>query len=96
MECVHRLQVAWMTQEWKKSIEDNSRDGRSCVVKMTIKDKVKDIIYTDRKNAHALPLLELSKAFLTSNIKIWYHQIPGLQPLHYFDKPVADYFTVDN
>ena len=31
----------------KKSTEDDSRDGLACVVKMTIKDKVKDIIYTD-------------------------------------------------
>ena len=33
----------------KKSTEDDSRDGRPRVVKMAIKDKVKDIIYTDRK-----------------------------------------------
>ena len=34
----------------KKSTEDESKDGRPCLAKMTIKDKVKDIIYTDRKN----------------------------------------------
>ena len=30
----------------RKSAEDDLRDGRSCVVKMTIKDKVKDILFT--------------------------------------------------
>ena len=30
----------------RKSLEDNLRDGRPCVVKMTIKDKVKDILFT--------------------------------------------------
>ena len=42
MQCVHRLQVAWKIQEWgKKSTENDLRDGQPCVVKMTIKDKVK-------------------------------------------------------
>ena len=27
-------------------------DGRPCIVKMTTKDKVKDIVYTDRKNVN--------------------------------------------
>ena len=31
------------------STEDDLRDGRPCVVKMTIRDKVKDIIRTDRR-----------------------------------------------
>ena len=45
MQCVRRLQVAWKIQEWiRKSIEDDLRDGQPCVVKMTIKDKVKDIL----------------------------------------------------
>ena len=30
----------------RKSAEDNMRDGRPCVVKMSIKDKVKDILFT--------------------------------------------------
>ena len=30
----------------RKSTEDDLRDGRPCVVKMTIKDKVKDILFT--------------------------------------------------
>ena len=30
----------------RKSTEDDLRDGRSCVVKMTIKDKVKKILFT--------------------------------------------------
>ena len=30
----------------KKSTEDDLRHGRPCVVKMTIKDKVKDIAFT--------------------------------------------------
>ena len=34
------------------STEDDSRVGRFCVVKMTIKENVKDIIYTDRKNVN--------------------------------------------
>ena len=30
----------------RKSTEDDLRDGRPCVVKMTIKDEVKDILFT--------------------------------------------------
>ena len=30
----------------RKSTEEDLRDGRPCVVKMTIKDKVKDILFT--------------------------------------------------
>ena len=46
MQCVRRLQVAWKIQEWiRKSTEDDLRDGQPCV-KMTIKDKVKNILFT--------------------------------------------------
>ena len=47
MQRFRRLQVAWKIQEWiRKSVEDHLRDGRPCIVKMTIKDKVKDILFT--------------------------------------------------
>ena len=46
MQCVRRLQEAWNIQEWKKIAEDALRDGRACAVKMTIKDKVNDILFT--------------------------------------------------
>ena len=46
MQCVRRLQESWNIQEWKKIAEDALRDGRPCVVKMTIKDKVNDILFT--------------------------------------------------
>ena len=36
----------------RKSTEDDSRDDRHYVVKMTIKDKVDDIIYINRKNVN--------------------------------------------
>ena len=53
MQCVHRLQVAWKGHEWKKkSTEHVLRDGRLCVLKMTIKDEVMDIFYTDLKNVN--------------------------------------------
>ena len=36
----------------RKSTEDDSRDDRHYVVKMTIKDKVDDIIYINHKNVN--------------------------------------------
>ena len=34
----------------RKSNEDDLRDGQPCIVKMTIKDKVKDILFTPISN----------------------------------------------
>lgn len=36
-------------RDGRKSTEDDPREGRPCVVKMTVKDKVKDMIRTDRR-----------------------------------------------
>ena len=36
--CARRLQLAWKIEEWKKSMEADSRDGPPCIVKMTMQD----------------------------------------------------------
>ena len=46
MQCVRRLQVDERFRNGRKSTEDNLKDGQPCITKMTIKDKVKDILFT--------------------------------------------------
>ena len=45
----------WHERFWngRKSTEDDLRDGRPCVVKMTIKDKMKDISFTPTSKSFA-------------------------------------------
>ena len=49
MSVVHKWHERF--RNGRKSSEDDLRDGRSCVVKMTTKDKVKDILFTSISKA---------------------------------------------
>ena len=46
--CSESIVYKWheRLKKGKKSTENNLRDGRPCIVKMTIKDKLKDILFT--------------------------------------------------
>ena len=60
----------------KKSTEDDLRDGRHCVLKMTIKDKVNDILFTPiSKTLTILDVLKQQLKFYRNDIGALYQHI---------------------
>ena len=51
----------------RKSSEDDSRDRQPCIMKMTSKDKAKNIIYTDHKNVNQTWCFEATEFIFTEN-----------------------------